>query len=246
MANYFIQIFVLFVFVINELHCNKHARHNQHTTIDQAMIANQKFRNQLVCEALAVKEEALLKVEKYEECKKHRGIVDDMTGSKCRYGESSMQKSFRDLEYMFSDIKGMLDIPEYKYLFADLPLLKYREVNGAFTTHGSKYCGDIFNRTEQHESNLCPWHYVLTYRFDRYPHFQTQVRCNCIRCPFVNSNRYEDFHYECKPIIKTQPAMIRDGCVNDTYVWRPALEEVSVACACMRHEPSIPIKTIQY
>jgi hypothetical protein len=241
----FIHIFVLALVSDCMVAASKHDHRMHHAPNDNGWYESQKLRSELACEAMNVKEEALLRIEKHEECRTYKGIREYMKNSSCRYGEASMQKSYSLMEYIFSDIKGMLDIPDYKNLLQDLPLLKYKQVHGSFTTHGSQRC-DLLNRTEQYEMNLCPWHYVLTYRFDRYPHFQTQVRCNCKRCPLVDQPRYEDFNFECRPVIKIQPALIRDGCVNNTYVWKPALEEISVACACMRHEPSITLKKIQF
>jgi hypothetical protein len=205
---------------------------------------NESFRTQMDCDGLSVKEEARLKVSRFEECKQYISHRDAAQNSKCSNGEASMQKSFRQLEYLFSDTKGLLDISEFKNIYSDLQVLPYVETTAVYPIYGNPSC-QVANITRQNEMNLCPWHYVLMYRLNRYPHFQTQARCNCKNCAHVKAET-TGFNFECKPIIKLQPALIKDDFLNGSYVWKPALEEVSIACACMRNETSISVKKIKF
>jgi hypothetical protein len=189
-----------------------------------------------------IKKDAQLKLLQYEECQKHFLIKGDVKNEKCKNGEASMQKAFQKLEYLFNDIKGLLDITEFSSIYSDLEQLEYVEQNGKFPTYGNPSCL-IFNRTLQRELSLCPWHYKLIYRIDRYPHFQTQARCNCMNCSNLNT-KAADFTFQCKPLIKLQPALVRAKLVDGLYVWKPALEQVAVACACMRNEKNISFKTM--
>ena len=102
--------------------------------------------------------------------------------------------------------------------------------------YGSKNCNEsLLKILHDHERGLCPWHYKVEYRSDRYPMKRMQARCNCDVCYFVNNRTISegnDFH--CRQINKLMPVLIRGDCFNGFYNWNIKFEHVSVACMCMK------------
>jgi len=116
-----------------------------------------------------------------------------------------------------------------------------------FHPHESSYYGNrkcIKNRLikDETQGGLCPWHYNITYRYNVYPHISANVRCNCVNCKMVTSSN-DDFKLGCQQVKVWKPALLRAKCrLDGIYEWTPILEQVAVACECMRYESDFRIE----
>lgn len=110
--------------------------------------------------------------------------------------------------------------------------------------YGSKECNEkIVKSFKENEKTLCPWHYKIQYRTNRYPRTRMQAKCNCIDCYYVKNHTAfgDQDKYQCREIRKLMPVVIRDQCVNGVYEWKSMFEYVSVGCMCTRNQTFISI-----
>jgi hypothetical protein len=99
--------------------------------------------------------------------------------------------------------------------------------------YGSKNCHSK-THIEDFQQGICPWHYHVTYRDDRYPLLQMNAKCNCDKCDYIEIKDDDAFlEYKCRPLKKLKTVLIRGKCFNGKYEWIPALEYTSEACICM-------------
>lgn len=101
------------------------------------------------------------------------------------------------------------------------------------STHGSLECSlNIMNTIDKH-TPLCPWHYSIIQRHDRYPFKRMTAFCNCKSTCLLNSTAKSINNYKCVPIKLSMPVLIRGKCHNGFYKWNNAIEDVPSSCACV-------------
>ena len=97
------------------------------------------------------------------------------------------------------------------------------------TSYGSAECDIAKLSTHFDQVPMCPWHYNLIERNDRYPFKRTTAVCNCkSKCLANSSNKYK-----CVPIKLPMPVMTRSKCHNGYFEWINSMEEVTSSCACV-------------
>lgn len=80
-------------------------------------------------------------------------------------------------------------------------------------------------------SPMCPHHFVVEVREDRYPFNRTRAVCNCEKCLVLPETDF--IEYGCLPIMLLQPVLVRGECKsNGFYEWTPKYESVPIACKC--------------
>lgn len=98
--------------------------------------------------------------------------------------------------------------------------------------YGSKNCR-LTTHIEDFQQGICPWHYHVTYRENKYPQLQMNAKCNCDKCDYIEIKDDDILEYKCRPLRNLKGVLIRGKCLNGKYDWYPALEYTSEACLCM-------------
>ena len=148
-----------------------------------------------------------------------------------------------DMMKIFYDGFNILDYPPVSRVLDNYKVLPHATDNEHDSLeYGAKQCNESSLKIlHDHERGLCPWHYKVEYRSDRYPIMRMQAKCNCGSCFFFNSNKTnEGNEFNCRQIRKLMPTLVRGNCVNGVYNWNIMFEHVSIACMCMK-ELSIDI-----
>ena len=147
---------------------------------------------------------------------------------------ASMQVGFNN-QYQFNGILGIKKLKNniYKNNVDNVEVIKRQ-----FLNYESHVCDVKLNVTKLNELAICPYHFKIIDRSDRYPHLRTQAICNCANCTRNPAN--DDVIYKCMPITILMPALIRDkyACIDGIYLWKPILEYVSIACECKKRSLS--------
>ena len=108
--------------------------------------------------------------------------------------------------------------------------------------YGAKQCNESSLKIlHDHERGLCPWHYKIEYRNDRYPMTRLQAKCNCNNgCYFLNNKINSDGKdFDCHPIRKLMPILVRGDCADGVFNWNIMFENVAIACMCMKNDVDI-------
>jgi hypothetical protein len=103
--------------------------------------------------------------------------------------------------------------------------------------NGHRVC-DINKQTkwDMNYNALCPHHFVVELREDRYPFNRTRAVCNCENCLGLPDSGF--ITYGCLPTMIPQPVLVRGKCMsNGFYEWTPKYELVAIGCKC-----DLPIK----
>jgi hypothetical protein len=139
-------------------------------------------------------------------------------------------------ERQFDGGFNMLDVDSVQKSIASLIIIDdFLKVNH----RNERKC--IKNNNDRIENKgLCSWHNRLSHREDRFPHLVMHAICNCNDCEIAN-RKTDDFEFSCQPLKKLQPALIRGGCRDNIFEWKPAFEYISVACLCMRNGTNLPL-----
>jgi len=80
---------------------------------------------------------------------------------------------------------------------------------------------------------ICPWHWILTERKDKYPFKRPYAVCNCQNCQAKtvydsNMNKISN----CQNVFNLMPVLTRDYVSNNIEKWTFSLEEVPTSCVC--------------
>lgn len=80
---------------------------------------------------------------------------------------------------------------------------------------------------------ICPWHWNIITRNDRFPFKRASAVCNCAHCQArtIYDSKTRKISY-CKPEYVVMLALFRESLVNDVEKWKFILEEVPNSCTC--------------
>lgn len=99
--------------------------------------------------------------------------------------------------------------------------------NESLIASGSCSSSNIFN-----EKELCLSRTNVEFSPYRYPNYKTNVQCNCKFCSSIKNNSINS-NYECHPIYKRVPILMKSDCASDNfYKWVPTTERINTGCAC--------------
>ena len=80
---------------------------------------------------------------------------------------------------------------------------------------------------------ICPWHWVITKREDRFPFQRSMVKCNCQKCQAKTIFDSEKTQVSrCSPSYTLMPVLLRESVVDKNEIWGFYLEEVATSCVC--------------
>jgi hypothetical protein len=95
------------------------------------------------------------------------------------------------------------------------------------------------NMTRWNHQSACPFQLKWKERKDRFPFIIKEAQCSCQSCIGSSSkiafkaNLLSRKKFECKPVLKPSPILIRGNCGVDGYFkWESAIEHVNHACVC--------------
>ena len=81
--------------------------------------------------------------------------------------------------------------------------------------------------------SICPWHWQIVERNDRYPFKRANAKCNCKDCQAKTVYDSESKRLSsCFAQFVLMPALWRDTVANQTEKWSFHMEEVAVSCVC--------------
>lgn len=83
-------------------------------------------------------------------------------------------------------------------------------------------------------SLICPHHFVLVHREDRFPRVIWQAVCNCKDTDERGEISYN--HYKCRPITVLRPVLVKTRNCNPSsnlYAWENRMERVAISCGLM-------------
>jgi hypothetical protein len=138
---------------------------------------------------------------------------------------------------------SLIQIPEWKLILNER-IIKYNKNDGNLIRkygHGNvKNCNSTSIKLKQYERvSVCPSHYVLTVRKNKYPYMRVNVECNCQKCILFDKEQPEEknFQFVCQQEFTLMPALekvdFKYGQYNESR-WVFSMEEVSTSCGCMR------------
>lgn len=89
------------------------------------------------------------------------------------------------------------------------------------------------NTTSVNKRSICPWKYVISGRVDKFPPIKTEAKCTCSKCTTFGNKDLPENMYNCMPVMKSIPVLVKGECGPDGYfTWTPSTEEINVACIC--------------
>lgn len=153
-------------------------------------------------------------------------------------------KEFLCIKYFqHYDIINYLSIGEFRNKFnikiLEAPKNDHKGMYKHLEKHGPDQCDLNTVARAQYDTyvSVCPWHWLITERFDRYPFKLPIAKCNCHRCQartLFDSDRYK--MSSCVNNFALKPVLFREYDLADTSdqeeVWIFSLEEVPVSCSC--------------
>ena len=142
--------------------------------------------------------------------------------------------------FQYTDKINMMIVPEFRTMIDNpILLLNYDQdnvkVNPKSTIIGTKSCSlvEIAYLKPKEPARICPWHWIMAEREDKYPFTRANAKCNCQNC--LSKTIYDsDFKRlsSCEPEFALMPALHRESSMNKIEKWVFKLEEVPVACVC--------------
>ena len=111
------------------------------------------------------------------------------------------------------------------------------DLSQVYYLSGHQVCGlNEQTRWDLNYNAMCPHHFVVEVREDRYPFKRTKASCNCERCLGLSDL---DFKYSCLPTYYLEPVLVKGECMsNGFFKWTAKYELVANGCKC-----DFPIKT---
>ncbi len=157
--------------------------------------------------------------------------------------KEQLLKEFLCIKYFqHYDIISYMAIDEFRTSFS-FRILKnsFEKKSGNFfeniKKHGVDMCDleSVANQNTEKIVSICPWHWVIIKREDRYPFQLPIARCNCVHClakTSFDSDRYK--RSRCNPNYSLLPVLIKEpnDSTTDEEVWKFNLEEVPFSCSC--------------
>lgn len=133
----------------------------------------------------------------------------------------------------------MISIPQLRITFHDMITIldgeKDFESTRRFIILGSTGCNleDIANEQANISVSVCPWHWEVFQREDRYPFRRPIARCNCKLCQAKTIYDSDIYRLSsCRPETTFQPVLYRTYNFNNTEKWSFGVEAVPIACVC--------------
>ena len=141
--------------------------------------------------------------------------------------------------YEYSDKINIMSVPELRIIFENIIKVIKNNVDSLDST-GSIKIGTTSCMLEQFSLNrlntsvpVCPWHWVIMKREDKYPFKRASVKCNCLSCQAKTIYDSDGIRLSsCQPENNLLPVLIRDSVVNGLEKWSFALEEIPNSCVC--------------
>lgn len=135
--------------------------------------------------------------------------------------------------FEYTEKLNTINIPEMRITFEDtIKIVKLNEGNQAYAI-GSTLCNLENYSILNVSSPICPWHWAITKREDRYPFRRAFAKCNCKSCQAKTIYDSDMFRLSnCRPETILQPVLIKISTENHTDKWTFGLEEVAFACVC--------------
>ncbi len=184
-------------------------------------------------------EDFMIKARKFDlsSTKSVRNIVSNKTSSCVDPDVSILEDKRIEMMKILYDGFSILDHPAVLKMLDNVKIHNFLpQTDSESLEYGSKSCNEsLLKILHDHERGLCPWHYKVEYRNDRYPMTRMQAKCNCNGCYFVNNRTISEGNdFNCRKIKKLMPVLVRGDCFNGVYNWNMMFEHVSVACMCMK------------
>lgn len=136
-----------------------------------------------------------------------------------------------------SDKITMMTIKELRLTFQDsFTIIKY-DANLLNKTNNIKFGSQSCNLETIAQIDLsvpvCPWHWEIIQREDKYPFKRPIVRCNCDNCQAKTIFDSDNFRLSfCRPEFLLLPVLIKTSAENKTEKWSFGLEEIPFSCVC--------------
>lgn len=123
-------------------------------------------------------------------------------------------------------------------------IIKYNPNSGSVVRkYGTESCellsllrsDDTSNKNKEYKSvQVCPWHYVLSTREDRYPYMRVNAVCNCKNCLAKTVFDLDAKKFStCQQQFTLMPSLIKEqASPTDEPKWVFAMEEVATSCTC--------------
>ncbi len=146
--------------------------------------------------------------------------------------------------FQYLDIINAMSIPELRNTF-NIKIVNTNEIHDQqedninptiHKKHGSEVCNlEILagNALLNTPVPICPWHWLIAKREDRFPFQRPMAKCNCQKCnakTIFDSNRIQ--LSRCNPSFTLMPTLVREKVVDDNEIWGFYLEEVATSCVC--------------
>ncbi len=133
-------------------------------------------------------------------------------------------------------IKNVMLVPELlNKIDNPLHIIKNEKVNNSSYFIGEKICNleSIAYTSSRLPIPICPWHWILVEREDKFPFKRANAQCNCQDClaKTIYDSNMKKFS-GCNQHFVLMPMLWRNAIVNTTETWSFHLEEVPVSCIC--------------
>lgn len=142
--------------------------------------------------------------------------------------------------YEHLDKLNLMIVPEFSTFYdgvfniVSIDARDFNEKNSVFRS-GSKKCSlEEFAFESANKTGLvCPWHWLVIKRENRYPFNRAIAKCNCENCQAktVYDSDTKKLSY-CQPITKLEPVLLRETVKYDIEQWSFSFEQIPVSCAC--------------
>ena len=80
---------------------------------------------------------------------------------------------------------------------------------------------------------ICPWHWVLVDRDDKFPFKRANAKCNCQNCQAKTIfDSLSEQKSNCQNEFVLMPVLLRESFIDNLEKWSFHLEEVPMSCVC--------------
>jgi hypothetical protein len=131
----------------------------------------------------------------------------------------------------------MMIIPEFREIIEKpLNIIKHNQTDRAKGIKiGEQNCNheSIAYTSFRGPIPICPWHWTLIEREDKFPFKRANAQCNCQSCQAktIYDSNLKRFS-SCNNQFVLMPMLWRVAILNMTETWTFHLEEVPVSCVC--------------
>lgn len=98
----------------------------------------------------------------------------------------------------------------------------------------------IGEKSRSKKNEICFSQINVEFLPNRYPNYKINVQCDCRFCSTVKNVSISS-NYECQPVYKRYPILMKSDCASDNfYEWIPTTEIINTGCACGLNKIFIP------